>query len=445
MLQVIISGAGITGLAAAISCRRAGHTVHIYERSSMANEVGAAINVPPNASRFLIPWGLDPVKWRFVPNRKFNIMSPVTMENIALIQTGEVIKRASGSGLYYAHRVDLHNALKWMATRPDGPGTPVTIHLSSEVVSFDPFDPSITLASGEKVPGDVVIGADGVHSIASEAVLGHKNVMIPPVHYNCAYRFLIPAETLEADPETRFFNEDMEGWMRLFTLEATSRRLIAYTCRDSTIHNFVGLVYDNEMNSGEKEDWHASVGIDVVLDRFSDFDPRLLKVISKAKEVKRWPLLYRSPIETWHKGRLVLAGDAAHPMLPHMAQGGAQGMEDGFALGVVLHGAKTAADVKARLAIYQSVRRLRASVIQVLSNVGQDETNLVKNDLMEFLKEDEIPKTPADSIKFNMGYDIVRSTVEAMKKLDPDFELPKDFFETDISGPNGEMYDALAL
>ena len=136
MLHVVIVGAGIAGLSAAISLRRAGHVVHVYERSAMNNEIGAAINVPPNATRFLTAWGLDPVRWRFVKARRVTYKDPFTLETTALLSTENTASDIGGAELYYAHRVDLHSALKWLATRPDGPGTPVAIHLKSDIVGY---------------------------------------------------------------------------------------------------------------------------------------------------------------------------------------------------------------------------------------------------------------------------------------------------------------------
>lgn len=133
-MDVIIAGAGISSLAAAISLRRAGHRVTIYERSSLNNEIGAAINVPPNAGRFLIPWGIDPAKYGFVKSRGMYFISPQTLD----VLESHVFPNYDefGQPLYYAHRVDLHTCLKELATDPSGLGIPVKIHLKSGVASY---------------------------------------------------------------------------------------------------------------------------------------------------------------------------------------------------------------------------------------------------------------------------------------------------------------------
>ncbi|KID81763.1 Aromatic-ring hydroxylase-like protein [Metarhizium guizhouense ARSEF 977] len=386
MFNVIIVGAGIAGLSAAISLRRAGHCVHLYEKSSMNDEIGAAIHVPPNASRFLTAWGLDPVQWRWVEARHADLVDPFTLQPRAALYNEESASSVGGLPLWLSHRVDLHNALKWMATRSDGPGAPATIHLDSLVMALDPWKPSITLATGREICGDLVIAADGVHSIAPEAILGRKVVPVDPVNANCCYRFLIPVETLEADPETKFFTEGHEGYCQLFADDKSLRRLVVYPCRN------------------------------------------------KATDVKHWPLLYRHPLPTWSKGRLTLAGDSAHPMLPHQGQGGAQGLEDGLALGIILCGAKTPAEIERRLEIYYTTRHRRTSVIQILSNVAADQADLVRDQLHQYMSDDEIPRDFPEAMSHNFGFDVVRTTLTAMKDYDPSFRLPDDFFDGPVIG-----------
>ncbi|KAI8163944.1 hypothetical protein K4K49_009816 [Colletotrichum sp. SAR 10_70] len=428
MLDIVIIGAGIAGLSAGISLRRAGHKVHIYERSAMNNEVGAAIHVPPNVARFLVRWGLDPEAAGFVKAGPIEFKDPVTQATTMALSHAQNNERY-GADLWYAHRVDLHDALKQKATDPLGPGTPVTIHLKSWAVEYNPEVPSVLLNDGQEIKADLVIGADGVHSIASETVLGRKNPPVPAGHYNCCYRFLIPKDVLEQDEETRFFNENSDNLIRLYPDHATSRRLVSYPCRKNTIHNFVGLFYDEEMKSVTKEDYHADFDKNVALERFDGFHPGLKAVINKATEIKRWPLLYRAPLPTWRKGKLVLAGDAAHPMLPHQGQGGAQGIEDGVALGIIFSDATDPSQVEERMSLYEKLRRGRASAIQILSNVGIDEAHKVKKDLMEFLNEEDIPTDHRGIMSFTYSYDVIKEATEVMKKFDHGFALPPNFFD----------------
>ncbi|KAL3963074.1 hypothetical protein ACCO45_000078 [Purpureocillium lilacinum] len=440
MLNVLVVGAGIAGLSAAVSLRRAGHYVHVYERSALNNEIGAAINVPPNATRFLLAWGLDPVRWRFVTSRGIRYLDPFTLEPLRNVVPPKGGPRAfGGTDLFYAHRVDLHDALKWLATKEDGPGAPVTIHLSTHIVAYDSSKPSIFLQGGQEITGDIVIAADGVHSLASDVILGRKNFPVPPVHSNSCYRFLIPAAALEEDPDTRFWVEDCNGWARLVPHGPTKRRIVSYPCRNNTIFNFVGVFYDKNMDSGGAENWQASVDISQVLDRYSDFHPKLLGVIRKAKEAKRYPLLYRHPLPTMCKGRMALAGDAAHPMLPHHGQGGAQGLEDGLAIGIVLHGASSPSEIEKRLGIYDQVRCKRASAIQILSNAGLEQFDLVQHELRQYLEPDKIPSEEhARHVQVQLRLRYRSRDSQGDARSQPGLPIAGGLFECEVVGVPGQ-------
>ncbi|KAK0609583.1 hypothetical protein B0T17DRAFT_546610 [Bombardia bombarda] len=429
-LNVIIVGAGIAGLSTAISLRRAGHKVTIYERSALNDEVGAAINVPPNATRVLQAWGLDPAASRFVQAQGIMNAIGTTLEQVALVPLGGWVQGVYGAPFYFAHRVDLHEALKVLATGTEGPGEPAAVELRTQAVAYNPELPSIILSTGEVVTGDVVVAADGIHSIGVEAVLGQPNPPQPQELYNGCFRFLITAADLEADPETSWWNKDGErnGRMSIYMNGKTGNRFVSYPCRDHTIWNFVGIFHDEQLLSADTEDWHAPVDKSHLLNSFPDFHPSILAVLNKATEVKRWPLLYRSPVSKWTNGKMVIIGDAAHPMLPHQGQGGAQGIEDGIALGIILSGA-SADQVEERLAIFDKVRRPRASAIQVLSNAGQEQIELIHQEVEKYVGF--VPKTPQEFSHFNWGNDIVDQCVESIKELDPEFALPADFFTKD--------------
>lgn len=132
-MDVIIAGAGISGLAAAIALRRTGHRVTMYERSSLNNEIGAAITVPSNASKFLIPWGLDPVRARFVNGKGTHFCDYRTLETRHIVVD---LCEEAGAPLFYAHRVDLHEELKRLACGPEGSGEPARIVVRSEIEKY---------------------------------------------------------------------------------------------------------------------------------------------------------------------------------------------------------------------------------------------------------------------------------------------------------------------
>ncbi|KAI1840241.1 hypothetical protein JX265_013033 [Neoarthrinium moseri] len=426
-LDITIVGGGIAGLTAAISLRRAGHRVKVYERSALNNEIGAAIHVPPNATRALLAWGLDPVGAKLVTVKSSFRAQADTLERFHVGTTESAIPEKYGAPWFFAHRVDLHDELKRLATESKGVGTPVQIYLNSEVVQYDPDAPSVTLANGSVVCSDVVIGADGVHSKSVEAVLGCANKPVPSKDlYNFCYRFLIPAANIGADPETTFWNEDDDGRMKFFVSDL--KRLVSYPCRNNEEHNFVAMFHEDDISKMKKEDWQASVDKSILLEKFSNVHPKLRAVLNKATEVKQWALLYRAPIPTWTKGKMCLAGDAAHPMLPHQGQGGAQGIEDGVVLGMVLSGASHQ-NIMARLSLYEAIRRDRASLLQVFSNAGQDEPELIHKEASQFIPLEQVPKSPEQFFDFNFGYDVVSDTLNGLRNLDASFELPPGFFE----------------
>ncbi|KAH2001944.1 hypothetical protein KXV80_000735 [Aspergillus fumigatus] len=271
-MKVIIVGGGIAGLAAAIGLRRADHRVQIFERSSFLREVGAAIHVQPNASRILSDWDFDPKRARFVTGLRTMVVPGTSLTSNVGVDCSHFVE-TYGAPWYLAHRVDLHTELRRLATTPDGPGFPVETILRSEVVGFDAENGSVTLTDGSVHKADLVVAADGVHTTAIHQVIGHATPAVATG--SAAFRFLIPTEDIQGDPETAHLLED--GLMRIYVAEGV-RRLIWYSCADNTVENFVGI-HLYEHGDGQKEDWNLSADVSDVLAQYHDFHPTLLRII----------------------------------------------------------------------------------------------------------------------------------------------------------------------
>ncbi|KAL9086988.1 MAG: hypothetical protein Q9159_003882 [Coniocarpon cinnabarinum] len=302
-----------------------------------------------------------------------------------------------GAPWYLAHRADLHELLRTHATREDRPGRPATIIKSSLVKQyvrkdFDTAQGRIFLNDGSTHQADVVIAADGVHSLAVEHVIGHKNPATP--QGLSLFRFLIPTSAILEDPQTSHLVDEEAGKLKLFTTSRPACRLIWYPCRANEVQNLGGMFPDDpeKPKYGAVEDWNVTTSRDKFFEEFKDeLHPDLLRLCEKAPEFKLWKVMSRNPLPTWFNERLVVVGDAAHPMLPRtwiealfldaspnrrltsetdQAQGGAQAIEDGAALGVLFSEltTKDRATIEERLQLFQDVRIGRASTVQVMSN-----------------------------------------------------------------------------
>ena len=228
-LDIVVAGGGICGLSCAIALRRSGHSVQILERSQFSNEVGAAITLPPNAVRILRSWNLDFPKARMI---KFESMDVVTGEGDSISKLGHYdfsgFEDTFGSPYLLSHRVDLHEALRQMATSPNGPGTPAKLFNGAHIVSFNAEAGSVELADGSTFSADLVVAADGVRSIASKFT-GTFRPVIPSD--TTVVRFLVPTSTLLADPATKKLVAG-NGVCSIYTTSSKNRWLVRYPCRE---------------------------------------------------------------------------------------------------------------------------------------------------------------------------------------------------------------------
>jgi salicylate hydroxylase len=342
-LTIAIVGGGIGGLAAALSLRAAGFEAHVYEQARELGEVGAGIQVAPNASRILHGLGLgerlDEVGVRPLARRQRRWDDGRTLLRTPL--AGDV-EAAFGFPYYHLHRVDL---LATLASALPAE----RVHIGHRLAGFaDRGDRvEVWFDNGTHVEVDALVGADGIHSTVRTLLFGPER----PRFTGCiVYRGLVPAERLEGLGLER----SSETWM------GPGRHFVHYFVRRGSLLNFVGAV---EQDAWRRESWSERGEVADALAAFDGFHPQVGAILESAEETFVWGLFDRPPLARWSVGRVTLLGDACHPMLPFMAQGAAQAVEDGATLAACLHGG----DVVGSLQRYERLRLPRASRLQALS------------------------------------------------------------------------------
>jgi salicylate hydroxylase len=341
-VSIAVVGGGIGGLAAAVSLLQAGFDVRVYEQARWLSEVGAGINIGPNASKLLIRLGLG-AELAKVAFRSPSFHQRRWQDGRTLTRTplGQAIEAEFGAPHMIFHRGELHSVLaravppervflahRCVAIRHDG---------GRAVAKFD---------NGTEISADVLIGADGIHSTFRNILLGPERP-----RFACrAFRGLIPAERVAGLPP------DSTAWL------GPGRHFVHYFVSAGRMLNFVAHVEGEDWIS---ESWTEPGSIDDLRAAFAGWHPQVGRIIDAVEETFVWAVLDRKPLPRWSFGRVTMLGDACHPMLPFLGQGGAQAIEDAAAVTACL--LRSRDDVEAALRLYEAVRRPRASHIQDIS------------------------------------------------------------------------------
>jgi salicylate hydroxylase len=312
-LKIVIVGGGIAGLCAAIALRGDGREITILERSRLLSEIGATISLQPNASRILDKvWRLGPLldKANGTVDEGFRIYNA---EGRLVNEVPLLIKTEYGGDRIMYHRQDLHKALQLAATDPTRPGPPATVKTSANVVACDCEAGLLSLQDGGTVYGDVIIGADGIHSVLRNTVTGQDVKTIPTGL--SAYRCIIPTTELERQAPD-FYSKIKPSQPFTSMMMAHSCRLIMGPARAGSIFSIVGLVPDEKMNEDpdSKQSWVSKGDLQQMLETYKDFPEWVKTSFSVAEDIGLWQLRDIDPLPTWTRGRVLLIGDASHAM-----------------------------------------------------------------------------------------------------------------------------------
>ena len=343
-VSVLVIGGGIGGLAAALALSLKGRRVHVIEQAAEFGEIGAGLQLAPNAWRSLHRLGVEEeVSRDAVFPRQLLMMDALSGERITAVALGDAFRSRFGHRYAVMHRSDLHAHL--LRACRDSPS--VTLQTNRAVTAVEDRDgfAFARCADGSAYQAELLVGADGLHSRVRRA-LGDD---APPVCQEyVAFRGTVPTGqiTEAAGPDS------MVGWC------GPEMHLIQYPVRRGELFNQVA-VFRSPSYRPDSDDWGTVEELEA---KFAPLHPHVRAALGTIGRDRRWTMYDRPPIGQWVRGRVALLGDAAHPMLQYLAQGACQALEDGVCLAEML---SRYDDVDAGLQAYQSARTAHTARVQL--------------------------------------------------------------------------------
>lgn len=343
-LPILIAGGGIGGFAAALSLSQAGFKVHLFERAEQIKEIGAGIQIGPNAFHVFERLGItDAVRAKAAMPQKLVMMDGISGEQVVSIPLDEHFLNRFTYPYALIHRADLHRILIDACLRSDL----IEISTNVKVNGFtDSGDSVILQTTVGDVRGRALIGADGLWSTVRAQIVGDG---APRVSGHIAYRAVLPI----SDVPEELRSNTMTLWAGAKT------HLVHYPLRGGELFNLVAVFHSDRYVEG----WDAAGDKEELHLRFRDAVPTVRTLLEKIETWRMWVLCDRDPVKGWSKGNVTLLGDAAHPMLQYMAQGACMAMEDAVVLADEI--AQANDDLAAAFQRYQERRYLRTGKVQM--------------------------------------------------------------------------------
>lgn len=346
---ILIVGGGIGGLAAALALVRKGYRTHVLEQAPEFKEIGAGIQLGPNVFKLFDRLGLTERVSRiatFPPT--LLMMDCITAEVVTRIPLGEEFLNRFHHPYALIHRADLLDVLVEACRESEA----ITLETSRKVTALRDHGNRVSVSTqeGPTYEGAALIGADGLWSTI-RALLLHDGK--PRVSGHIAYRAVIPTEEVPEDMRW----PDMAFWA------GEKTHLVHYPIRAGKLTNLVAVFHSNRYEEG----WDSYGDPAELHERFADKCEPVRRMLSKIETWRMWVLCDREPVKCWTRGRVALLGDAAHPMLQYLAQGGCMAVEDAMCLADQL--GQTGGDFERAFQAYNQMRYLRTARAQLMARL----------------------------------------------------------------------------
>lgn len=344
-LKIGISGGGIGGFSAAIALRKAGHDVQVFERAPAFNRVGADINLTPNAVFALDQLGVGEYLRKTAARPTFRI----SRDGVTGEETSRLPMSAAAEEKYGAPQLTIHRADLLTALQDQLPENCIHPGMSAKSVALSDDGATILFEDGSRRKFDVVIGADGIHSAVRTALWGEDDPKFTGI---VSYRGVFPRSKASELPDTDAFTK----WWG----EVPEKQIVTFPL---TLGEEIFVFATTPQQGWTEEGWTLPGDVEELRAEYSNFHADARALLDACDEVTKSALHVREPMEQWSKGRATILGDAAHPMVPFMAQGACMAIEDAVVLARTLDGVDPGG-VERALEQYETARKPRTAQVQ---------------------------------------------------------------------------------